>query len=229
MQYREKPPVFDVISFNDFVQHGRDNGGNIVSGMPWSFTYKGHAVTHENDECYLVMFDSSIHTLRFTPSDVLVTGQRGEAALCKASEFSSLFEPVIGQTPSAQPPVDNAHVAPGCELFSAAVIGRADATVMSGASAPRVTPAQIDALCDSLTFPTHVFPGTTTTVAIAVLPNGFTAGLGMSACVSPANFVTEIGVKYAIDQAKAQARDKLWELEGYALKAQLQNVAHHPA
>jgi hypothetical protein len=36
------------------VQHGRDSGANIVGGMPWSFNYNGHPVTHENNQKYLI-------------------------------------------------------------------------------------------------------------------------------------------------------------------------------
>lgn len=90
-----------------------------------------------------------------------------------------------------------------------------------GLTAPRVTNHQIDALCGSLTIHVHHFPKTTSTVAIAALPNGFVAGVGYSACVSPENFDTEIGARIATQDALAQARKKLWEMEGYALKKQL--------
>lgn len=97
-----------------------------------------------------------------------------------------------------------------------------------GLTAPRVTKDHIDALMAKLTFATHVFPGTTTTVAIAS-SDGFTVGLGLSACVSAANFNAEIGAKIAIENATAIAREKLWELEGYALRDRLRAEAQrHP-
>lgn len=37
-------PQDTIITFDEFVQYGRDNGANIVGGMPWSFTYNGHPV-----------------------------------------------------------------------------------------------------------------------------------------------------------------------------------------
>lgn len=89
-----------------------------------------------------------------------------------------------------------------------------------GKTAPRITPDHINALMAQLTFATHVFPGTTTTVAVAQL-DGFTVGLGQSACVSTANFDEEIGARIAIDNAKVLAREKLWDLEGYILKRHL--------
>ncbi len=94
-----------------------------------------------------------------------------------------------------------------------------------GKTAPRVTPQEIEALAEGLTFKTHHFEGTTCTVAIAVLANGFVAGIGHSAAVSLANFDAEIGAKIAIKDVKHQAIDKLWELEGYALRKRLDDIA----
>lgn len=63
------------VTFDQFVQHGRDSGGNIVGGMPWSFKFHGHPVSHENDQCYLIGHNAE--QLRFTPGDVLVVGPDG--------------------------------------------------------------------------------------------------------------------------------------------------------
>lgn len=90
------------------------------------------------------------------------------------------------------------------------------------AVAPRVTVHEIDALCASLVVSTHHFPGTTTTVAVAALPDGFVVATGHSACISPKNFKPHIGVQIASDNARTAARSKLWELEGYLLRASLQ-------
>lgn len=90
-----------------------------------------------------------------------------------------------------------------------------------GLTAARVTPHQIDALMVGINLQTHHFPGTTTIVAMAFLPNGFSVGYGMSACASPENFNEEIGIKIATDNALKDARDQLWILEGYALKKEI--------
>jgi len=99
--------------------------------------------------------------------------------------------------------------------------------VAKGLTAPRVTPDLINALMTQLSFSTHVFPGTTTTIALAQI-EGFTVGVGQSACVSAANFNAELGAKIAIDNAKGLAREKLWELEGYVLKRTLANQQPAP-
>lgn len=80
-----------------------------------------------------------------------------------------------------------------------------------GLTAPRVTPDHIDEQIRAVAF--HQFPGTTTTVCLLTLRNGFTV-TGESACVSPENFDAEVGRKVAFDNA----RDKIWLLEGYLLR-----------
>lgn len=93
--------------------------------------------------------------------------------------------------------------------------------VAKGLTAPRVTPDHIDQLHCSLQVLTHHFPGTTCTVAVAALPDGFVAGVGHSACISATNFDADVGEQIAKRNALNAAREKLWELEGYALRERL--------
>lgn len=89
---------------------------------------------------------------------------------------------------------------------------------------PRVRLEQIDALMATVEVHTYVIPGTTTTVATAMLPIAhikFTLANEIMACVDPRNFNAELGVKYGTEKVLAAARNKLWELEGYALAKQL--------
>jgi hypothetical protein len=83
-----------------------------------------------------------------------------------------------------------------------------------GLTAPRLTPELIDATIVAEAY--HVFPGTTLTVCALTLRNGFVV-TGESAAASPANFNEELGRKIA----RASARDKIWALEGYALRERL--------
>jgi mannose-6-phosphate isomerase-like protein (cupin superfamily) len=92
MKYRNKPVEVEAITFDDLVQHGRDTGGNIVNGMPWSFEYAGWHVTHENDELYLIC--RGPRTLRFRPDHMLITQEDGELATCPRDVFLPLYEPV---------------------------------------------------------------------------------------------------------------------------------------
>ena len=83
-----------------------------------------------------------------------------------------------------------------------------------GLTAPRITPARIDEVVVGEQY--HVFDGTTLTVCCLRLENGFTV-TGESACASPENFDVELGKKIAKDNAK----QKIWALEGYALRNKL--------
>lgn len=83
-----------------------------------------------------------------------------------------------------------------------------------GLNAPRLTPADIDSKILGADY--HRFNGTTVTICCLYLANGFTV-TGESACASPENFDEEIGRKIARDNA----REKIWQLEGYLLRQRL--------
>ena len=85
-----------------------------------------------------------------------------------------------------------------------------------GLTAPRVTPDHIESVIVSEQY--HVFDGTTFTSCLLTLKNGFTVH-GESACASPENFDAELGRKIARDNAK----NKIWMLEGYALRERISN------
>jgi hypothetical protein len=87
-----------------------------------------------------------------------------------------------------------------------------------GLTAPRVTPERLDEVIAGEDY--HVFPGSQLTVCCLTLENGFTV-TGESACASPENFNAELGRKIA----RKNARDKIWALEGYALKQKLHEAA----
>ena len=78
----------------------------------------------------------------------------------------------------------------------------------------RVTVESIDAKIKGIT--TYHLPGTTITIAVITMENGFTV-TGKSACADPANFDLEIGKENAVNNAY----DKIWMLEGYLLKERL--------
>lgn len=90
--FRKKPVVIEAITFDELVEYGKVNGGNIVEGMPWSFNYKGHPITHENDKCYLIPTLEGTHNM--TPDDMLITGVKGEIYPCKNDIFEATYEKV---------------------------------------------------------------------------------------------------------------------------------------
>jgi hypothetical protein len=101
-----------------------------------------------------------------------------------------------------------------------------------GLTAPRITPADIEANIDS----EHYFTAadgvlgaqddhtelesplslSLLTFCVLVLRNGFTV-TGESACASPENFDAELGRKIA----RQNAVNKIWPLMGYALRSKL--------
>lgn len=81
-------------------------------------------------------------------------------------------------------------------------------------AALRLTPSDIDDAIKDVAF--YVFPNTLLTVCCLTLQNGYNV-TGESACASPENFNQEIGEKVAFDNA----RQKIWQLEGYLLKQKL--------
>jgi hypothetical protein len=90
-RYRKKPVVIEAITFDELVAHGLDHGGNVVNGMPWSFRYQGHPITHENDDCYLIPTREG--TMRFNRGDMLITGVAGEIYPCGRDIFAATYEP----------------------------------------------------------------------------------------------------------------------------------------
>ena len=86
-----------------------------------------------------------------------------------------------------------------------------------GLNATRLTPNVTNVTIKDEAY--HVFKGSQLTVCCLTLQNGFTV-TGESACVSPENFNAEIGQKIA----KENARNKIWQLEGYLLKDKLHKL-----
>ena len=86
-----------------------------------------------------------------------------------------------------------------------------------GLDAPRITPADIDAAIVGEHY--HVFPYTTMTVCALALRNGYVV-VGESAAASLANFDPAIGRRIA----RENARNKIWALEGYLLRAKLSGM-----
>ena len=81
----------------------------------------------------------------------------------------------------------------------------------------KVEYTHIENMVDTLEYKFERVGETTVTGCWAFLPNGFQVGYGESACVDPANFDLELGKKYAKERCVINAKNKLWELEGYLL------------
>lgn len=93
-KFRKKPVVIEAITFDEMIMHGlkETDGNNIHNGLPWSFNYNGHAISHEHDECYLI--PTMEGTMQMTPNDMLITGVKGEVYPCKIDIFEATYEKV---------------------------------------------------------------------------------------------------------------------------------------
>ena len=83
-----------------------------------------------------------------------------------------------------------------------------------GLTRPRLTPQDVDAAIKDETYTT--LPSDKVMVCELTLRNGFTVR-GEAAVVSKANFNEEVGRKIS----RENARNKVWELEGYLLQERL--------
>jgi hypothetical protein len=88
-------------------------------------------------------------------------------------------------------------------------------TPAAGLRAPRVTPAHIEAAIVSETY--HVFTDSTVTVCLLSLRNGAKAIGHNYGAIDPTQQNWEEGKRVA----RAMAVEKVWELEGYALRERL--------
>lgn len=93
-KFKKKPVVIEAITFDELVTYGlkQVDGNNIHNGMPWSFNYGVHPISHENDECYLI--PTLEGTMKMTPEDMLITGVNGEIYPCKLEIFEKTYEEV---------------------------------------------------------------------------------------------------------------------------------------
>lgn len=110
MKFVSKPHLIEAITFAELVEIGKASGANLVDGMPWSFEYLGHPVTHETDDLYIVNKPDG-EVLRFGRDDMLVGGSEDELDIASREVFEDLYEP--GDEPGVAP-----DLAPAGEISS---------------------------------------------------------------------------------------------------------------
>ncbi len=123
-------------------------------------------------------------------------------------------------------PCDCATRVPGAAVPQAKVMAAADAIIEAeiqakGLTAPRVTPADLQANIVHTEIVKHISPsGQVLRWAVLTTRNGFAVTGRPSASVSSANDNEEIGKKVAIDNAMQE----LWPLMGYELRGKLAGI-----
>lgn len=93
MKFRKKPVVIEAITFDELVVYGSSQGVTLYNGYPWSFTYAGHPITHENDDCYLI--PTLEGTMKMGRDAMLITGVNGEIYPCRKDIFFKTYEEVV--------------------------------------------------------------------------------------------------------------------------------------
>ena len=53
-KFKMKPMIVEALTFDELMAYGRTQTDNIYNNMPWSFEFKGVAISHETDDCYIV-------------------------------------------------------------------------------------------------------------------------------------------------------------------------------
>jgi len=89
-KFRRKPNTVEAVTFDELVAHGIAAGANLHNGIPWSFDFAGHRVTHENDDCYLVSAPEDevrFDHIRFERGRILVVGDG-----CLHTQMPDIFE-----------------------------------------------------------------------------------------------------------------------------------------
>lgn len=147
---------------------------------------------------------------------------RGGAAQQAGESLRAAVEAMANLGPSITSPPPSSATSAGAKADQATEAE----LVAEGLTGPRVTAQDVQKLMQQLTYLYEQPVGTTSTFAHAFL-GGFYISTGHSACVDPANFKPHLGMKYAREKAEMLAREKLWELEGYALFKQL-NLENKP-
>ena len=94
-KYKKKPVEIEAFTFEELIEYGINNGGNVVNGLPWSFTLNGFPITHD---CQNGEDDYIICTLegdmRMSRSDMLIIGVKGEIYPCKIDIFEKTYDKV---------------------------------------------------------------------------------------------------------------------------------------
>ena len=108
-----------------------------------------------------------------------------------------------------------ANTAVSCRPLDATEATVESEIVAKGLTAPRVTPERIDEVLLSTEF--YVFPGTTVTVCCLTLKNGAKVLGHNYGAIDAARQDWAVG-RF---EARAMAIEKVWELEGYALRERL--------
>lgn len=92
--YQKKPVIVEAITFEVLVEYGMKTRCyfDVEKQIPWSFEYKGHLITHGNDDCYLI--PTLEGTMKFNRGDMLIIGVQNEIYPCRMDIFRQTYKRV---------------------------------------------------------------------------------------------------------------------------------------
>ena len=87
----KKPIEIEFYTFEEFVEYGKQANPDSIheDGLPWSFEFKGHPVTNENSDVYLVPTNHGY--VEFSKNDILLV-QSGEIYPIKKEVFEQTYD-----------------------------------------------------------------------------------------------------------------------------------------
>lgn len=97
----QKTVFVEAVTFEELVAFGVSLEVPCVDGYPWSFNYQAHAVTHENNNLYLI--NTPGKTLRLGRGDVLITNEHGALSIEPRAVFETNYGSLEPKDPAPLP------------------------------------------------------------------------------------------------------------------------------
>lgn len=94
MKVRKKPIIVEAFTFDELVEWGKTcctcDDIPLVAGMPWSFNFRGHPITNETDDCYLIPTLGG--TNKMNRLDMLIVDEHNTLSVWTWDDFRENFE-----------------------------------------------------------------------------------------------------------------------------------------
>lgn len=102
MKYYKRNASVEAVTFDELVQHGIEQDADLIRGMPRFFKYRGHRITHENDNCYLIASPAG-GSLPFKRGDMLTFCGDGSLFPMELAYFCMTYESLPDPFPAPPP------------------------------------------------------------------------------------------------------------------------------
>lgn len=93
-KYKMKPMILEAISFQEFIDYGKQHTDNIYNDRPWSFDFLDYVVTHETDSSYLISAKEG-EPILFTENQMLII-ENNNIIPMDLDHFNQMCEPLEG-------------------------------------------------------------------------------------------------------------------------------------